>query len=398
MLKRLRLKFVLINMSIVTLMLCVILALVYYFTSANLENESIDMLRAVALNPPRPAPSEAAEDVRLPFFTLQISPGGEVLDVYGGYYDLSDADLLEYLAAQAASSPGSLGVIDAYNLRYYRADVPGNNLLVFADITSERATLDGLLRTCIIIGVAGFAVFLWISIALSRWAVRPVERGWEQQRQFVASASHELKTPLTVIMTNAELLSASGSGGRQTESILMMSRRMRSLIEQLLTLARADNDGEAGPMESVDFSGLVYGEALEMEPVCFERSLRLSTGIDGGISVHGDAGRLRELAGILLDNAAKYARPGGLITVSLRRSGRRKCLLTVSDEGEEIPPDELRAIFRRFYRSPCARKAAEGFGLGLSIAESIAHKHRGRIWAESSDGVNSFMVELPALD
>ena len=123
MIKRLRAKFVAINMAIVMLLLCVILALVYYFTSANLENDSINMLRSAALNPPLPVPGEVMDaDVNIPFFTVQIGPGGEIIDAFGGYYDLTDSTALSTIVRNALRSPGAIGVIDEYGLRYYRSD------------------------------------------------------------------------------------------------------------------------------------------------------------------------------------------------------------------------------------------------------------------------------------
>ena len=392
MIKRLRIKFVAINMAIVTVLLGVILGLTYYFTSANLENDSINMLRSIALNPPRPAPGEALEDVNIPFFMVLLGPDGGVSDTYGGYFDLTDESSLRTLVSEALSSPGGIGVINDYSLRFYRTELPGRRVIVFADISSERATLSGLKQTCALIGALGFLAFLAISVALSRWAVRPVERAWQEQREFVAAASHELKTPLTVIMTNAEL----SPPGRQTENILSASRRMKALTEQLLTLARAENEGEAAKPEPVDFSRAVLDAALEFEPVCFEAGKLFEYDVDPGIRTRGDGRSMAELARILLDNAVKYSCDGGRITLTLRAYGHRKCLLTVSDEGETIPPEELTQLCRRFYRAEGAR-AKPGFGLGLSIAESTARRAGGSIRCESSGGVNSFTIELPRL-
>ena len=400
MIQRLRFKFVLVNMGIVTILLCTILGLVFYFTSAQLEMESIRMMEDIASRPFQlDAPGEPGPDVRLPFFTLQVGPHGELMSADGGYYDLSDGDLLSGLVATAAASPQRLGVISEYELRYYRVDAPASQRLVFADISSERATLEGLRTTCLLIGGLSFFAFLWVSILLSKWAVRPVELAWKQQRRFVAAASHELKTPLTVIMTNAELLAApelrEEKRERSLSSILSMSRQMRGLIEQMLELARTDSPEAAALFRPVDLSRLVSQAVLPFEPLFFERGLSLDAQVEEGIGVTGEETQLRRVVEILLDNAQKYAKPGGSAAVVLRRRGRGRCVLSVSDEGDPIPPEERRQIFQRFYRADPARSRDGSFGLGLSIAEGIVKQHRGRIWAESRDGRNIFSVELP---
>ena len=400
MIQRLRFKFVLVNMGIVTILLCTILGLVFYFTSAQLEMESIRMMEDIASRPFQlDAPGEPGPDVRLPFFTLQVGPHGELMSADGGYYDLSDGDLLSGLVATAAASPQRLGVISEYELRYYRVDAPASQRLVFADISSERATLEGLRTTCLLIGGLSFFAFLWVSILLSKWAVRPVELAWKQQRRFVAAASHELKTPLTVIMTNAELLAAPELREEKREkslsSILGMSRQMRGLIEQMLELARTDSPEAAALFRPVDLSRLVSQAVLPFEPLFFERGLSLDAQVEEGIGVTGEETQLRRVVEILLDNAQKYAKPGGSAAVVLRRRGRGRCVLSVSDEGDPIPPEERRQIFQRFYRADPARSRDGSFGLGLSIAEGIVKQHRGRIWAESRDGRNIFSVELP---
>lgn len=402
MIQRLRFKFVLINMSIVTLMLCVIFGLVLYFTSANLERDSIRMMQSIAAQPFQlDVPSERDEEVRLPFFTLRLGPHGEVLETGGGYYDLSDSAFLNQLIETACSSPRRLGVIEAYNLRYYRSDSPASPCVVFADISSEVATMDSLRSTCLVIASVSFLAFLLGSVLLSKWAVRPVERAWQQQRQFVAAASHELKTPLTVITTNAELLQSPGYNesdrSKFSASILTMSRQMRRLIEQMLELARTDQAEAKTDFRPVEWSQLAQRSALLFEPVFFEKGLTLTAQIDGGLRVNGDEEQLRQVLEILLDNASKYAADGGTTWISLQRRPRGRCLLTVADEGAPIPQEELGSIFKRFYRADPARSRNGSFGLGLSIAQAITVRHGGKIWAESREGVNCFLVELPCL-
>ncbi|HOP73038.1 MAG TPA: HAMP domain-containing sensor histidine kinase [Thermoclostridium caenicola] len=401
MIRKLRLKFILINMSIVTIMLCVIFGLVMHFTQANLEQESINMMKKLVTRPFQLGmPNELGENVRLPYFIIQLGHHGELVATGGGYYDLSDREFLDDLIRITFSSPRAFAVIEEYNLRYYRFDTPVNHYVVYSDISSERATLNNMRRSCFIIGGISFFMFLGISIMLSRWAVKPVDVAWKQQKQFVADASHELKTPLTVIMTNAELAQSPEfddmSRHKFIGSILTMARQMRGLIEQMLELAKADSADSGEVYETVDFSKLVSDALLPFEPVFFEKGLTLTAQVDGNIKVQGNEGQLCQVMDVLLDNAQKYSRDAGTTWVTLKRHRRCRCLLTVANEGESIPPEDLRNIFKRFYRVDKARSRAAGsFGLGLSIAESIVTRHRGKIWAESADGVNSFYVELP---
>lgn len=401
MIRKLRLKFILINMSIVTIMLCVIFGLVMHFTRASLEQESINMMKKLVTRPFQLGmPNEPGESVRLPYFVIQLGHHGELVATGGGYYDLTDREFLDNLIRITFSSPRAFAVIEEYNLRYYRFDTPVNHFVVYSDISSERATLNNMRRSCFIIGGVSFFMFLGISIMLSRWAVKPVDVAWKQQKQFVADASHELKTPLTVIMTNAELAQSPEfddmSRHKFIGSILTMARQMRGLIEQMLELAKADSADSGEVYETVDFSKLVSDALLPFEPVFFEKGLTLTAQVDGNIKVQGNEGQLCQVMDVLLDNAQKYSRDAGTTWVTLKRHRRCRCLLTVANEGESIPPEDLRNIFKRFYRVDKARSRAAGsFGLGLSIAESIVTRHRGKIWAESADGVNSFYVELP---
>ena len=401
MLKRLYIKFVCVNMVIVTVMLCVIFGTILHFTRTNLEEESLDMMRTMAMAPTPMIgrPDELPQDVRLPFFVLEVGNRGEVLRAMGGYFDLSDQELLYKLVEKAGEQGENTGTLPEYNLRFFRMERPdGQQRLVFADISSEISTMNGLLRNCLLIGMGSFLVFLIISILLARWAVRPVEKAWGQQRQFVADASHELKTPLTVILTNAELLQSPeydrGIHIRCAENILAMSRQMRGLVESLLELARLDAADAPKEMGHVDLSKLTADAILPFEPVYFEQGLTLNSQIQEGLVLKGNEGQLRQVVEILLDNAQKYSRPAGAVSVQLHRQ-RGQYLLSVSNPGAEISEEDRKNIFKRFYRVDKARSMNRSYGLGLPIASQIVEDHKGKIWVESGAGINTFFVSLP---
>lgn len=400
MLKKLRIKIVCFTMAIVTVMLCVIFGLVYYFTAENLETESISMMQTIANEPFRLGrPGERPDEIQLPYFTLQVGQRGEVLAMGGGYYDLSDEEFIGELLTVVLSGQEETGVLKEYNLRYCRVTTPMSRNIVFADMSSEQATLNSLIQSCVFIGVLSFLVFFGISLYLARIAVKPVEKAWDQQKQFVADASHELKTPLTVIMTNAELLQSAGQDEAAKEqssnSILAMSRQMRGLVEGLLDLARVDNGAGKMTFAEVDLSQLVSDGLLPFEPVYFEQGLELVSEIEPGIKIKGSESHLRQVVDILLDNAMKYSSPEGQVTVMLKRQGSSS-LLAVSNPGDVISKEDLKNIFKRFYRVDQARSMNQSYGLGLPIAECIVQEHKGKIWAESAQGQNTFFVQLPA--
>lgn len=397
MLKKLRIKIVCVTMAIVTVMLCVIFGLVCWFTGQNLEAESIQLMQSVAGDPFRLGrPGERPEEVQLPYFVLEIGLRGEIIAVGGGYYDLSDEDFIGELLAVSRSGAEDTGVLAEYNLRYCRVTTPRSQRIVFADMSSEQATLRSLVQTCFFLGVLSFLVLFGISLCLARLVVRPVEQAWKQQKQFVADASHELKTPLTVIMTNAELLQDSAEQPQCARSILAMSRQMRGLVEGLLNLARVDNGAVQTAFSRVDLSRLISDGLLPFEPLYFESGLELVSQVEEGVRVKGSESHLRQVEDILLDNAMKYSAPAGRVTIRLERQGSA-CVLSVESPGEPLSREDRKRIFERFYRVDPARSMNQSYGLGLSIAQGIVQEHRGRIWAESGDGRNTFFVQLPAI-
>lgn len=398
MIKRLKLKFICINMVIVTAMLLVIFGTVLHFTQANLEQQSERMLQSVLESRGHPRPGELSGQAQLPYFYVSVNSFGELSATFSGYYDLTDTDALQEIISLTLSDPAQSGVLKDCGLRFLKRTTPFGQSIVFADMSSELATMGSLVKNCVIIGIASFIAFLGLSFLLAGWAVKPVESAWNQQRQFVSDASHELKTPLTVILTNAELLQQGGYAEEDREkfvsSILTMSHQMRGLVESLLELARVDNGGQNMVFSRLNYSELVTDALLPFEPVYFEKGLLLESEVAEGVFVKGSAQHLKQVLDILLDNASKYAAPDSTVQVTLRTQGAH-CLLSAANPGEEISKEDLKNIFKRFYRVDKARSMNHSYGLGLAIAEGIIHRHNGKIWAESGGGINTFFVQLP---
>ena len=396
MLKKLRLKFILITMGVVTAMLAVIFSTVYHFTKTDLEKQSMAMLSRLSQSVQHPV-GIWQEDIQLPYFVIQINIHGDIAAGGHTYYDLTDEAFIQELIQQVYTAREQTGVISRYDLRYTSVATMGSQKLIFLDVSSQRAALSSLVQVSLLIGLGSLIVFLVISIFLARWAVKPVEKAWQQQRQFISDASHELKTPLTVIISNAELLQSTSFDPEEREqfaqNILTMSQRMRGLVEGMLELSRADNAQTKNAYERLDYSKLVSDALLPFEPVLYERGLLLESTVAPGIIVTGSARHLQQVVGVLLDNAAKYAQPG-VVKVALQRRGRNQCLLTVSNPGKPIAREDLERIFYRFYRADQARTGTGSYGLGLSIARSIVQDHRGKIWAESNETGNCFFVQL----
>lgn len=396
MLKKLRLKFVCIIMALMTVMVCVIISMVIGFTGRNLERESIDLLREAVTNPGFGQGGRGPQDRGDDCFVMERKPDGTIQalgSIRGEDYDQSELVTLWNLAVSAEEPTG---VLQDYQLRYMTSSAPMGHRIAFLDITGQRKAMDSLCRVSGVVALISVAAAFGLSVWLARWAVKPVEEAWQQQRQFVADASHELKTPLTVIMTNAELLQSGDDSAKagSASSILVMSRQMRSLVEGLLELARVDNGAVKIHFAPLQLSELISDGILPFEPLFFERGLELDTQVEPGLCCRGSASHLRQVLEILLDNALKYTSDGGTVQVKLRRQGSHG-VLSVAGPGTPISHEDLKNIFKRFYRIDKARSRDGSYGLGLAIAQGIVEDHGGKIWAESTKGINTFHVQLP---
>lgn len=404
MIRKLRLKFVAICMALVTAVLAVVCFAIFAALRGNVEDLSRQVLHRVIQEEgrqPEIGVEVGGDKLLLPYFTVSVWPSREgtyTAYVTGGTYaGLEDTEELASILEDCLNQGPPEGVVQSYSLRYLRRDNGLYQKLAFVDMSMESRLLREMMGSYLIIALAAFLLLLGVSVILARWATAPVERAWSQQRQFLSDASHELKTPLTVILSNAELLSAlplEERPSRWTDNILSESRQMKDLVEQMLTLARADNMTQSAAAEEVSLSETAEDCALAFEPVAFEAGKPLEYQVEEGVLVLGDGKKLRRLASILLDNAVKYGAEGGTIRMTLEKT-ERQARLTVSNPGPPIPAEQLSRLFERFYRADASRGETSGFGLGLSIAAVIAREHKGTLRAESGGEGTRFVFAMP---
>lgn len=305
------------------------------------------------------------------------------------------------LAEEALATNETEGNLSAYKLSYLIRETPDGTKIAFVDRAAETTALINLLFACLIGFILAWVLFLIVVWRLSLWAFRPVEEAWQQQRQFIADASHELKTPLTVILANMHILKSHPTDtiseqARWIDSANQEALRMKKLVADMLLLARNDAREQAlATQEPIALSELITGTLLSFEAVALEHQCYIEDHITPDLQLSGDHSQLQELINILLDNACKYAPNDSIITVALYQQDK-KIHLTVHNKSAPFSKATLKHLFERFYRADHSRtRETGGYGLGLSIAESICHYHQGTISAYNENDGITFHVTLP---
>ena len=327
------------------------------------------------------------------FYTVAISYDGEILEIKNEPSTVHSDDDLKELAQSVIRGNKQYGTDD--NLAFYKTDKGGYTLVTFMDNTVVNENALTLFRYTLIFGGFALALFFFLSVFLARKIVNPLEENYQKQKQFISDAGHELKTPVSVVSANAELLSREIGDNGWLQNIQYENERMGMLVTQLLDLARTEN--VTPQMEQVDFSRLVAGEALPFESVAFEKGFVLNTNIANGIGVEGNSTQLKQIVSILLDNAIRHSKEQGEVWLTLTKEhGFAK--LSVINKGDEIPEEQRSKIFERFYRVDTARNGEDKhYGLGLAIAKAIANSHKGYIEVGCFDGFVEFKVQIPTI-
>ncbi|MCR5784771.1 MAG: HAMP domain-containing histidine kinase [Eubacterium sp.] len=330
---------------------------------------------------------ESQYDTR--YFTVILNKDGTVSSVNTGNISaISTTDASEYATTLFEKGRFS-GIIDNYKYKgVYTEDEDGNDIVMYVFINCEREllTFENFLLASIGISLAGILVVFILVYFFSKSVVRPMVESYNKQKRFITDASHEIKTPLTIIDANTEILEMTGGENEWTVSIKKQIKRLTSLTEKLVFLARMDEEGTGLEMFDFNLSDAVLDMAEPFTAVAETHGKSLELNIAPDIIYHGDEKNIRQLISLLLDNAMKYSSENGEISLELKAAGKDK-ILSVKNSVDEIKVGSHNELFERFYRTDLSHNSKTGgFGIGLSVVYSIVEAHKGKITAESKDG------------
>ena len=421
MFNKLRNRFLIVNLTTISVMMLIAFATIYIIMYVNVQSDINMALHRIADNEqkgpmdaqgPRGAgdggtmpidkgPIDAYQPDRSVSFTVQTDASGALIDKNSKF--TMDDDFYTAALKEALSKDKDIGrfTLDGSRWIFMIKHTGDTEQVVFMDISSQQKILTNLIYTFTAVGLLMLIILYFTSRFFANRSIAPVREAFDKQKQFIADASHELKTPLTIINTNADVLLSNsddtiGNQAKWLQYIKSETQRMTRLTNDLLYLTEMDDSRTGMIYSKFNMSDAVENIILTMEAVIFEKNISFDYNIEPELTVLGNSEQIKQVVMILLDNAVKYTNPKGAVTVSLKKQNN-DVLLSVSNTGEGIAAEHLTRIFDRFYRTDNSRARKQGgYGLGLAIAKSIIDQHKGRIYAKSTAGESTtFHVLLP---
>lgn len=328
----------------------------------------------------------------LEFFVIMADGNGNYLACMNND-DITVEEAQEYIN-NILNSKDSTGMINSY--QFYNVGKNNGTLIALTDKTEETKVMKQFIRTTIIIGALTVILLSFAGYFLSKKSIEPIKTAFDKQKQFISDASHELKTPLTVISANADVLYGEIGENKWLNYIKSQTERMNLLVNDLLNLTRLENNTSDFICSEFNLSQAVTNTALPFECQAFETNKKFIVNVEDGLTVTGSEKHIKQMTAIFIDNALKYSNDGGIVRVTLKKQGDKK-ILSIYNTGTGVKDSEKNKIFERFYRTDDSRtrQATGGYGLGLAIAKSIIDKHKFKISVENDEGKSiSFVITM----
>lgn len=398
MIRKLKFKFVAINMFLVAIVFFMTFYLIYTFHSSNLEAQSLrelDNVVNMSVADFADLSNNQSTDARkiqfTPLFIVDVDPQTKnIFSIIKSNVSIDD-ESLNYAVNSAMNSNENSGVINDLSLRFIKKTQNDSVKLAFMDISREISSKASLLLVFVFTGLLAFAAILVISLVLSSMALKPVAEAWTSQKQFIADASHELKTPLAVLIANMDILENNEnetvkSQQKWIKGSKSVAFQMKNLIEEMLFLAKSDAGKIETSVERVNVSDTLISKILSMEAIAYEKKVTMDyENVQDELYAKLDEKQLAQLFAILIDNACKYSKENTVIKFALKKE-QEKIKFAINNYGEVMSKGDIKNIFERFYRIEKSRnKEQGGYGLGLAIALKIADANKIRIWVQSNE-------------
>lgn len=318
------------------------------------------------------------------FFTVRYDQSGNIDSADIEFVASVTEETARGYAKEAMNRNRDRGWVKGYRYKIYQTSM--GRAVVFVDGNMNRSMASMLLVAAGVVLILSLIIILILIIVFSKRAVKPVAESYEKQKQFITDANHELKTPLTLILTNLDIVEAEVGKNEWLGDIRAEGERMNELVKQLVTLTRMDEDRTDMNRENFSLSDAVTDTVSEFQTLSEEKRKPIKTAVQSGRDYYGDEAGIRRVISILLDNALKYCDPGGEIFVSL--TGKHHPVICVENTYSMVDTLELDKLFDRFYRADSSRTFTGSFGIGLSIAKVVVEKHHGDICAYKKDAAH----------
>lgn len=403
MFEQLRVRFAIKQSLSLGVMLVIVLALIFSYNLSKLSNDIDSKLNAMVgasyFNFINGSLDENGikKDVGRDTLAIFIDNENTVFLSDIGFYDASTIKAIIEKVLENESDSGNLRINGNYAAYAYRINALGRFIYIY-DYTVDFENMRSMLIIMCIAGSLGMIAITLFSFNSARKSVAPIEKAFVKQQELVANASHELKTPLTIINTDISILNSSRESltaeqRKWLDSINGQISRMSNLVTEMLELAKMESGKNNEIKVPVNLSEVAESVVLGAEVLAFEHNITFETDIKSSVMINGVEAQIEKLIYILIENALKYTDEGGKVTVSVS-GDRKKAVLKVKNTGAGIARENLPKLFDRFYRTDEAHTASNSFGLGLAIAKSIVDSHGGTIGVDSKEGEFTEFVVL----